>query len=35
MWLDEHNKSTVNYRDVTMSTLTNEVQSIPPVARVY
>ena len=35
MWLDENNKSTTGYRDVTMNTLTNEVQSIPPVARVY
>ena len=35
MWLDEKNKSTTAYRDVTMSTLTNEVQPVPPVARVY
>ena len=35
MWLDEKNKSTTGYRDVTMNTLTNEVQSVPPVARVY
>ena len=35
MWLDEKNKSTTSYRDVTMSTLTNEVQPVPPVARVY
>ncbi len=35
MWLDENNKSTTGYRDVMMNTLTNEVQSIPPVARVY
>ena len=35
MWLDENNKSTTGYRDVIMNTLTNEVQSIPPVARVY
>ena len=35
MWLDEHNKSTTGYREVTMNTLTNEVQAIPPVARVY
>jgi succinate dehydrogenase / fumarate reductase flavoprotein subunit len=35
MWLDENNKSTLSYRDVTMTTLTNEVESIPPVERVY
>ncbi|MGC6516887.1 MAG: succinate dehydrogenase flavoprotein subunit [Candidatus Puniceispirillaceae bacterium] len=35
MWLDEHNKSTLDYRDVTMTTLTNEVEPVPPVARVY
>ena len=35
MWLDENNQSTTGYRDVTMNTLTNEVQSVPPVARVY
>ena len=35
MWLDEKNKSKLGYRDVTLSTLTNEVQSIAPVARVY
>jgi len=35
MWLDEHNKSTTGFREVTMNTLTNEVQAIPPVARVY
>ena len=26
MWLDEKNKSKLGYRDVTLSTLTNEVQ---------
>ena len=35
MWLDDNNKSATGYRDVMMNTLTNEVQSIPPVARVY
>ena len=35
MWLDENNQSTTGYRDVIMNTLTNEVQSVPPVARVY
>jgi succinate dehydrogenase / fumarate reductase flavoprotein subunit len=35
MWLDENNQSRTGYRDVTLNTLTNEVQSVPPVARVY
>ena len=35
MWLDENNKSRVDYRSVALNTLTNEVESIPPVARVY
>jgi succinate dehydrogenase / fumarate reductase flavoprotein subunit len=35
MWLDDENRSKTGYRDVTMSTMTNEVQPIPPVARVY
>jgi succinate dehydrogenase / fumarate reductase flavoprotein subunit len=35
MWLDDANRSKTGYRDVTMSTMTNEVQPIPPVARVY
>ena len=35
MWLDEQNKSKLGYRDVTMTTLTNEVEPVPPVARVY
>lgn len=35
MWLDKNNQSTIQYRDVAMKTLTNEVQPIPPVARVY
>ena len=35
MWLDEKNQSITGYRDVTLNTLTNEVQSVPPVARVY
>ena len=35
MWLDDENKSSVAYRDVTMTTLTNEAQPIPPAARVY
>ncbi len=35
MWLDEKNKSKLTYRDVHLNTLSNEVKSIPPVARVY
>jgi succinate dehydrogenase / fumarate reductase flavoprotein subunit len=35
MWLDDNNVSRADYRQVTMTTLTNEVESIPPVARVY
>ncbi|NQW10653.1 MAG: succinate dehydrogenase flavoprotein subunit [Alphaproteobacteria bacterium] len=35
MWLDENNKHRVTYRDVHMNTLSNEVESIPPAARVY
>ena len=35
MWLDEKNKSKLLYRDVHLNTLSNEVKSIPPVARVY
>jgi succinate dehydrogenase / fumarate reductase flavoprotein subunit len=35
MWMDEKNRSQLGYRDVNMNTLTNEVQPVPPVARVY
>jgi succinate dehydrogenase / fumarate reductase flavoprotein subunit len=35
MWLDENNKTKTMYRDVHMTTLSNEVEVIPPVARVY
>ncbi len=35
MWLDDKNKSKLIYRDVHLNTLSNEVKSIPPVARVY
>ena len=35
MWLDDKNQSETLYRDVTMTTLTNEVEPVPPVARVY
>jgi len=34
-WLDESGKRTINYRPVHMNTLTDEVQPIPPKARVY
>ncbi len=35
MWLDDKNQSTLGYRDVTLTTLTNEVEPIAPIARVY
>ena len=35
MWLDKDKKSKLSYRDVTLNTLSNEVSTIPPVARVY
>jgi len=35
MWLNDKMKTKVDYRDVHQNTLTNEVQSIPPAARVY
>ena len=35
MWLDGKNQSKLDYRDVTMTTLTNEIEPVPPVARVY
>ena len=35
MWLDAGNSYQVTYRDVQLNTLSNEVESIPPVARVY
>jgi succinate dehydrogenase / fumarate reductase flavoprotein subunit len=35
MWLDENNRSSLGYRPVHLNTLTNEVETIPPVARVY
>ena len=35
MWLDDKNETTTLYRDVHMNTLSNEVDVIPPVARVY
>ncbi|WP_420402826.1 succinate dehydrogenase flavoprotein subunit [Nisaea sp.] len=35
MWLDDKYKHEVMYRDVHMYTLSNEVEVVPPVARVY
>ena len=35
MWLNDKNKTKLDYRDVHLNTLTNEVASIPPAARVY
>ena len=35
MWLNEENQSKLDYRPVHMNTLTNEVEPVPPVARVY
>ena len=34
-WVDEKGKARFDYRPVTLTTLTNEVQSFPPKARVY
>ena len=35
MWLDEKNTSALGYRPVHLNTLSNEVETFPPVARVY
>lgn len=35
MWLNDENQSKLDYRPVHMNTLTNEVEPVPPVARVY
>jgi len=35
MWMDDKNDSTIGYRPVQMNTLTNDVEPVPPVARVY
>ena len=35
MWLNDDNASDLGYRPVHLNTLTNEVESVPPVARVY
>ena len=34
-WVDDQGKVKIDYRPVHLNTLTNEVQSIPPKARVY
>jgi succinate dehydrogenase / fumarate reductase flavoprotein subunit len=34
-WCDESGAVRLDYRPVTLTTLTNEVQSFPPKARVY
>jgi succinate dehydrogenase / fumarate reductase flavoprotein subunit len=35
MWLDDKNQYRVSYRDVQMNPLSNEIEAIPPAARVY
>ena len=35
IWIDDKGKTTIGYRPVHMNTLSNEVQPIPPKARVY
>ena len=35
IWLDDNGRTRVDYRPVRLTTLTNEVQSFPPKARVY
>jgi succinate dehydrogenase / fumarate reductase flavoprotein subunit len=35
VWLDEHGNVRQDYRSVHLQTLTNEVEAIPPKARVY
>jgi succinate dehydrogenase / fumarate reductase flavoprotein subunit len=35
MWLDEHNESKLDYRNVVMTTLSNDIAPIPPAPRVY
>jgi len=35
MWLNDNMKTKLDYRDVHLNTLTNEVASVPPAARVY
>ena len=35
LWLDESGKVKIDYRDVTLDTKTDEVETVPPVKRVY
>jgi succinate dehydrogenase / fumarate reductase flavoprotein subunit len=35
IWVDDHGTTTIGYRPVTLTTLTNEVEPVPPKARVY
>ncbi len=35
VWLDENGKTKIDYRDVVLKPMTNEVQSFPPKKRVY
>jgi succinate dehydrogenase / fumarate reductase flavoprotein subunit len=35
MWLDDNNRSRLDYRKVVMNTLSNDVAPIPPAPRVY
>ena len=35
MWLDDNNQSATGYSPVTLTTLTNDTETIPPMARVY
>ena len=34
-WVDQNGKTSIGYRPVTLTTLTNEVEAVPPKARVY
>ena len=35
IWVDDAGRTLIDYRPVTMTTLTNEVEPVPPKARVY
>ncbi len=34
-WVNEEGKHTIDYRPVILTTLTDEVEAVPPKARVY
>jgi succinate dehydrogenase / fumarate reductase, flavoprotein subunit len=34
-WVDDHGKTHIDYRPVHLNTLTNDVEAVPPKARVY